>query len=123
MEGRPIRGDGIDHEQDYIQERLEQASDTDEYAEAAEVLEDHLQDLRSGSAQAGSAGDASTEALQRQVVTPTDRDELRREASREADTLSQIDLNQQPPEAEARTRTASSLGGGAMGEGTSSSGS
>ena len=124
MEGRPIRGEGIDHEQDYIQERLEQASDTDEYAEAAERLEDQLEDLRSPSGQGtGGASGAGTEALQRHAVTPTERGELRRGASGEADTPLQVDLNQQPPEAEARTRTATSLGGGAMGEGSSSSGS
>ncbi len=38
MEGRRIPGSGLEHEQEYIAERLEQAGDVDEYAAAAQRL-------------------------------------------------------------------------------------
>jgi hypothetical protein len=44
-EGRRIRGEGLAHEQDYIEERMTYAGDTDEYAEAARRLEQEAADL------------------------------------------------------------------------------
>ncbi len=43
--GRRIRGEGLEHEQDYIQERLTHAGTTAEYAEAADQLERAARDL------------------------------------------------------------------------------
>ncbi|HEY1014085.1 MAG TPA: hypothetical protein VGE07_15340 [Herpetosiphonaceae bacterium] len=37
-DGRRIRGEGLAHEQDYIEERLTYGSSTNEYADAAEQL-------------------------------------------------------------------------------------
>lgn len=37
-DGRRIKGEGLEHEQDYIEERLTYSSSTNEYAEAAEQL-------------------------------------------------------------------------------------
>lgn len=46
MEGRRIGGEGVDHEQEYVAERLEQAGDVEDYAEAAEQLKRQAQDLQ-----------------------------------------------------------------------------
>lgn len=45
MEGRRIEGEGLEHEQDYIRERLEYAGDVDEYTEAANTLRQQAKDL------------------------------------------------------------------------------
>ena len=44
-EGRRIGGEGLDHEQDYIQERLTHAGNADEYAEAADRLKQASEDI------------------------------------------------------------------------------
>ena len=44
-QGRRIRGEGVAHEQDYIEERITYAGNTDEYAEAAERLADVSEEL------------------------------------------------------------------------------
>lgn len=45
-EGRPLRGDGIENLQDYVEERMTYASDSDEYAAAERTLEQELADLQ-----------------------------------------------------------------------------
>jgi len=40
MRSREIHGDGLEHEADYVRERLEDASDTGDYAAASERLKD-----------------------------------------------------------------------------------
>ena len=119
MEGRPIRGEGVDHEQDYIRERIEQAGDTDEYAEASRVLQDEVRDLQSLSSGTDQA-DASPalETLQQQASTPIGRQEFRQGAELDASSGSQVDVEQNPPEAEAQARTVGQLGGGSMGDTT-----
>jgi hypothetical protein len=44
-QGRRIQGEGLAHEQDYIEERMTYAGNTDEYAEAAKRLEQDAADL------------------------------------------------------------------------------
>ena len=44
-QGRRIHGEGLEHEQDYIEERITYAGNTDEYAEAAKRLEQEAADL------------------------------------------------------------------------------
>jgi hypothetical protein len=44
-QGRRIRGEGLEHEQDYIEERMTYAGNTDEFAEAAKRLEQEAADL------------------------------------------------------------------------------
>jgi len=44
-QGRRIRGEGLEHEQDYIEERMTYAGNTDEYAEAADRLAQEAADL------------------------------------------------------------------------------
>ena len=119
MEGRRIKGDGIEHEQDYIKERIEQAGDTDEYAEAADVLEDELQDLKALNAQGGQTGQSGASgagnAVRETANIPVAGDELRQGAALDITTNSVVDTRQLPPDAEARSRTTSQLEGGTGG--------
>ena len=115
MESREIRGEGVDHEQDWIQERLVDASHTDEYAEAAETLKDQARDLQSLTAQgAPSGGEPNLDVLSADAQLPVDRMQLRQGGEAGASD-SPIDLNQQPPEAEARARSTARTGGGETG--------
>lgn len=101
-EGRPLHGDGMENLQDYVQERLTYASDSDEYAEANQRLQQQLADL---------------EALQQERGRPEARpdiDALINEAQLNVDRLrgnaagietgsgSQVDFDKLPPDAAAR---------------------
>ena len=44
-QGRRIQGEGLAHEQDYVEERMTYAGNTDEYAEAARRLAQDAADL------------------------------------------------------------------------------
>ncbi len=115
MESRGMRGDGLEHEQDYIQERLENASQSDEYAEAARRLEDESRDLQAMmDGRDSGGGEPNVEALENDAQLPVDRMQLRQGGAIGASD-SPVDLNQQPPEAEARSRTVAGTGGGATG--------
>ncbi len=120
MDGRRIRGDGLDHEQDYVRERIEQVGGTDDYAEAAEVLEEELEDIDAarGEARQGSQEQDPSLAQLRQIADmPVERGELRQGEALDVTTSSAVDVQQLPPEAEARSRTKSQLEGGAGGTG------
>ncbi len=120
MDGRRIRGDGLDHEQDYVRERIEQVGGTDDYAEAAEVLEEELEDIDAarGEARQGSQEqDQSLAQLRQMADMPVERGELRQGEALDVTTSSAVDVQQLPPEAEARSRTKSQLEGGAGGTG------
>ena len=112
MEGRPLHGEGLEHERNYIEERLEDAGDVDEYAEAAQRLRQEQRDIQAltgqGGADEGNAGSSSTggESAADQGGTSTDaeRMRLRQGTQLEATAGSQVDLDQQPPEAEARAQ-------------------
>ena len=115
MESRGMRGEGLEHEQDYIQERLVNASQTDEYAEAARTLEDERRELDALMARRGATdAEPNLEALINDAQLRVDRMQLRQGGEIGA-ADSPVDLNQQPPEAEARARTSSQMGGGATG--------
>ncbi len=45
MNERPIKGEGIANEQDYIEERLEDAGDVTDYARAGQKLKQDEQDI------------------------------------------------------------------------------
>ncbi|MBA3944509.1 MAG: hypothetical protein H0X37_08110 [Herpetosiphonaceae bacterium] len=45
MNERPIRGEGIANEQDYIEERLEDAGDVKDYARAGQQLKQEEQEI------------------------------------------------------------------------------
>jgi len=114
MEGRRIHGEGLDHEQDYVRERIEQAGDTDELAAASERLQQELQDLgASGEAQQTQSSDIDVGALQTQAVTPVEQGELRQAGSLDAAQQGAVDPDQLPPTAEARSRI--DAGGGGYG--------
>ena len=112
MEGRAIPGDGLEHERDYIEERLEDASDVNQYAEEDQRLQQEVRDLQAlteqGGAAGGNAGSSATgsESTDDQGGTSTDaeRMRLRQGTQLEATAGSQVDLDQQPPEAEARAQ-------------------
>ena len=112
MEGRAIPGDGLEHERDYIEERLEDASDVNQYAEEDQRLQQEVRDLQAlteqGGTAGGNAGSSATggESTADQGGTSTDaeRMRLRQGTQLEATAGSQVDLDQQPPEAEARAR-------------------
>ena len=116
-EGRQIGGEGLDHEQEYIRERIEQAGDTDEYAEASRQLQDEVRDLNNlTSGQGQSPVEPGLEALDRQANLPTEGMELRQGAELDASRGSLVDPQQLPPDAEARARIRRGVGGGVMGE-------
>ncbi len=120
MDGRRIRGDGLDHEQDYVRERIEQVGGTDDYAEAAETLEDELEDIdaaQRGAPQGSQEDDQSLTQLRQMANMPVERGELRQGDALDVTTNSVVDVQQLPPEAEARSRTKSQLEGGTGGTG------
>jgi hypothetical protein len=107
MRSREIHGEGVDHEQDYVQERIVNASDTKEYGTAAEELEEELHDLRSAEGQSPSeTAELQSEAINRTAVMPTDRMDFQQGDDLDPARASSMDPEQQPPTAEARTRTA-----------------
>lgn len=101
-EGRPLRGEGIENLQDYVEERLTYASDSDEYAAADRTLEQELADLQAlhqerGRQDARPNLDALIDEAQLRV------DQLRGDAgSFEASTGGQADPDLLPPDSEAR---------------------
>ncbi len=116
-EGRQIGGEGLDHEQEYIRERIEQAGDTDEYAEASRQLQDEVRDLNNlTSGQGQPQVEPGLEALDRQANLPTEGMEFRQGAELDASRGSLVDPQQLPPDAEARARIRRGVGGGVMGE-------
>ena len=120
MESRRIRGEGVAHEQDWVRERIEDAGDTNEYAEAAQRLEQEVQDLSTG----GNAGGVSyvddVDTRRTQATLPTEQIETRQGAALDATTQSPVDPNQLPPSAEARRRVTNQSGGGTMGSSSES---
>ena len=102
-EGRPLHGDGVENLQDYVNERLTYASDSDEYAEANRTLEQELADLKALHAERGRT-DARTDidALINESQLRVDRMQLRQGAQREVGSGSQVDFDQLPPQDEAR---------------------
>lgn len=115
MEGRRIRGDGLEHEQDYVRERLEQAGDVDEYTEAAEALDQESKDLEAleeGGEQPGRTGAGASATLRQAASMPVEQNELRQGAAMNISTGSGADPERLPPDAEARSRLRSGLDGG-----------
>ncbi len=113
MESRRIPGDGLEHEQNWIEERLIDSSNTDELAEASERLEEAVQDLQAtGTGSSGQQVVAGDTAVQSNQVGGD------RMATLGGDQLdpargSSLDPDQLPPENEARARVTSHLADGA----------
>ncbi len=104
-EGRPIHGkDFEENMEDYFKERIEYASDSDEYADLDHTLEQELADLKALQEER-SRSDArhNIDALIEERQSRIDR--LRQRGGQlEATSGSQVDLEQMPPEAEARAQ-------------------
>ncbi len=116
MEGRRIRGERIDHEQDYVRERIEQTGGTADYAEAADTLKEELHDLTSPSqGDTTPAGSADTDMLRSEAGVPTEGMDVRLGDALDPTTNSPIDPEQLPPDAEARARVTAGMEGGTGG--------
>lgn len=103
MRSREIHGDGLSHEADYVRERLEDASDTSDYAAASDKLKEELRDLQSiNSGQAPPTQEAGSEAGEASASTDEERMRLRQGSALDVTSNSVVDVEQQPPEAEAR---------------------
>lgn len=103
MRSREIHGDGLEHEADYVRERLENASDTSDYAAASERLKDELSDLQSiNSGQGQPAHGSESPAAEASASTDEERMRLRQGGELDVTTNSVVDVEQHPPEAEAR---------------------
>jgi hypothetical protein len=113
MESRRIPGRGIEHEQNYIEERMIDASNTDELAAQNEQLKDELRDLQGLTASRQSA-EASEDALTTAADRPLDDGEMASEAATAA-SVGPVDVEQLPPSAEARARIQKDAGGNQMG--------
>ena len=110
MESRRIPGEGIEHEENWIEERLEDASDVDEFAVASQKLKQEARDLQNLTAGQGNQGSTSSQdPLIAEANLPVDRMQARQGAGLDASASSQRDPNQAPPESEARSATTERL--------------
>lgn len=109
-EGRRLHGDGVENLQDYVAERLNYASNTDELAEDNRTLEQELADLEALQRERGQA-DArpNIDALIDEAQLRVERMKLRQGAEREVGSGSQVDFEQLPPQDEARQRITNRL--------------
>jgi len=104
-EGRPLHGDGMDNLQDYVNERLTYASDSDEYAEANRTLEQELADLEAlRNQRGGTDAHPDMDRLITEAELRVERMRLRQGAQREVGSGTPVDFDQLPPEGEARQR-------------------
>jgi len=112
-EGRPIRGDGMDNLQDYVEERLTSGTDSDEFAEANRTLQQELADLQTLQQERGQAtARPDIDALIQEAQLRVDRMSMRPDqANLEATSGSVVDIDKLPPDAEARSNVARRLGG------------
>ncbi len=110
-EGRPIHGKDVEENlEDYVKERMEYASDSDEYAKIDHELKQELADLEA--LQAERAGDDPRHNIEAVIEETEARiDRLRKSMGQlEATSGSQVDLEQTPPEAEARAQVTDRIG-------------
>lgn len=102
-EGRPLRGDGIENLQDYVEERMTYASDSDEYAEANRTLEQELADLQTLNQERGQPqARPNIDALIDEAQLRVDRMRQRSVGQLETGSGTQVDPDQLPPDAAAR---------------------
>lgn len=102
-EGRPLRGDGIENMQDYVEERLTYGTDSDEFAEANRTLEQQLADLQTLQQERGqSHARPNIDALIDEAQLSVDRMQQRSAGQLEAGSGTQANPDVLPPEAEAR---------------------
>jgi len=111
-DGRPLRGEGADNLQDYVNERLNYASSNDELAAANRTLEQELADLDSLRAERGRA-DAreNVDALIKEAELRVQGIEFRQGSQIEVGSNTQVDPDQLPPDAEARQNITNRMDG------------
>jgi hypothetical protein len=116
MRSQHIPGDGVEHEQNYIEERMINAGKTNELAAQSEQLEDEVRDLQnlSTNRSSGSSQEASSDALRATANMPTGSGDVIGE-SRAAAPGAPVDGEQLLPTSEARSRVVSGSGGGEVG--------
>lgn len=112
-EGRPIRGDGMDNLQDYVEERLTYGTDSDEFAEANRTLQQELADLQTLQQERGQQNARpNIDALIQEAQLRVDRMSMQPDRGNlEATSGSVVDIDKLPPDAEARSNVARKLGG------------
>lgn len=108
MEGRRLRGEGIENIQDYIEERMTEAGDVDEIAESNEQLEEELRDLR------GLEQQPSSDVLETTANSSVGSAESPNEAATAA-SVGPVDPEQLPPVSAARSQVVNDAGGGETG--------
>ncbi len=114
MDSRSVPGEGITHEQNWVEERLTEATNTDEFAAAADRLEQEVRDLQAPATGGGAGGAVSaTGPSDIQNQSRGDRMSVRTDAHLDPGRGGQIDPDQAPPEAEARATVNAHLADGA----------
>ncbi len=113
MESRRIPGEGLEHEQNYIEERLIDASNMDELAAQSEQLKAELSDLRSQSSQ-DSTQETSDRALEATANIPTEQSDVGSQA-RTVAAVGPVDPEAMPPISSARSTVVNDTGGGNLG--------
>lgn len=118
-EGRRLHGDGVENLQDYVEERITYGTDSDEFAEANQQLEQQSADLNRGQ-QVGANQQRGPDvgALEDEAQLDTDRMRPHGDAQLESSAGSTFNPEAMPPEAEARNRVSDGPGmGGQSGVG------
>ena len=113
MDSERIPGSGIEHEQNYIQERMINASDVDELGEQNEKLKDELRDLN-GASSTRSDVSSSNDALKNVANEPTVQSDVGSQARTNA-SVGPTDAEQLPPISSARSQVVNDAGGGQIG--------
>lgn len=112
-EGRRLHGDdSIENLQDYVEERMTYASDSDEYADMNRLLERDEAELerdetaleRGRSGTAPSSGSMDVDALEAEANLDVGMDRARGSAPIEAQGDGQVDYDRLAPQDEARAR-------------------
>jgi len=111
-EGRRIHGDGVENVQNYIEERLEEGTSTEQLAQGSRTLEHEMADLQALQHERGQPNPRpDIDALIQEAQLRVDRMSLRPDASQlEATAGSSIDFDKLPPANEARSQVVRELG-------------
>ena len=110
-EGRPLHGKSVtENVQDYVEERLEYSSDSNEIADADRALKQELADLQNvGGSRGATMQQPDVDALNTEAQLPASGMELAHGASQiEATGDGQVNYDHLAPQDEARARVARS---------------
>lgn len=111
MSGGPYReDDAVDNWGEYIEERLTTGTQADRLEEQSRTLEQEMAELEAlRQERSGPQPRADIDALIEQAELRIERMKLRQGAERAVTPGSQVDLEQTPPEAEARAQVTSQI--------------